>query len=424
MQDAPPPGGRWPPWLVQARASWLLEFLGYEAALASGVAGAVGLVARHTPWPWAAVAVPEQAGWVVLPAVSGLLLAGVARCVWRGASPRPLLACSLVALAVAGWPLALLPATTSRFHQAMRQTLGAPYPDGLPALPGGTMRPTPLSVRDFIAGIPVGQPRGEPDLVYRTMEGRPLALDLYEPPTAGLHPVVVVIHGGGWRAGDRREAVPLNLYLAARGYAAAAIDYRLAPAAPYPAALDDVRAAVAYLAAHAAEHALDLSRVVLLGRSAGGHLALLAGYTTDAETLGGARVVGIVAYYAPTDLEALAHVAPESVSLDLRQLTQEFVGADADAEPARFARASPITFADAPVPPTLLIHGARDEIVPVVQSRRLAARLTAAGNPVAYLELPWSAHGFDAAFNGLGSQLVLYEQDRFLAWAVGPPPHD
>src|SRR5207248_3224846 len=82
---------------------------------------------------------------------------------------------------------------------------------------------------------------------------------------------------------------------AARGYAVAAIDYRLAPAAPYPAALEDVRAAVAYLAAHAAEYDLDRSRVVLLGRSAGGHLALLAGYTSDAGTVGGARIMGIVA---------------------------------------------------------------------------------------------------------------------------------
>jgi dipeptidyl aminopeptidase/acylaminoacyl peptidase len=134
--------------------------------------------------------------------------------------------------------------------------------------------------------------------------------------------------------------------------------------------------------------------------------------------------VSIVAYYAPTDLEALAHVPHDRVVLDLRQLTRDFIGADADAEPERFARASPSTFADTPVPPTLLIHGARDEIVPVAQSRSLAARLTAAGNPVAYLELPWSAHGFDTVFHGLGSQLVLYEQDRFLAWAVGSAPPD
>jgi acetyl esterase/lipase len=394
-------------------------------ALASGVAGAVGLFARHTPWSWAAVAVPEMAGWPALPAVLGVLLAGAARCVWRcvwrGASPRPVLASSLVALALSGWPLALLPFTASRWHQAMRQTLGTPYPD---ALPGGTLRPTPLSLRDFLYGIPLGQSRVARDIVYRTVDGRPLALDLYEPRSAGPYPVVVVIHGGGWTAGDRREAMPLNRYLAARGYAVAAIDYRLAPAAPYPAALDDVRAAVAYLAAHAAEHALDRSRVVLLGRSAGGHLALLTGYTSDAGTLGGARIVGIVAYDAPTDLEALAHVPRDGVVLDLRQLTRDFVGADVDAEPEWFAGASPSTFADTPVPPTLLIHGARDEIVPVAQGRSLTARLRAADNTVAYLEIPWSAHGFDAAFHGLGSQLVLYEQDRFLAWAVGSAPLD
>src|SRR5438067_11630104 len=104
MQDTPPPCGRRPPWLARARASWLLELLGAEAALASGAAGAVGLFARHTPWPWAAVAVPEMAGWVILPAVIGALLTGAARRVWRGACPYPVLGLSLAALTLAGWP--------------------------------------------------------------------------------------------------------------------------------------------------------------------------------------------------------------------------------------------------------------------------------------------------------------------------------
>src|SRR3954451_18988527 len=86
------------PRLARARASWLLELLGYEAALASGLAGAVGLWARHTPWPWAAVAVPEMAPWVTLPAVGGGLLAGAARGVWRGAAPGPVLASAAIAL--------------------------------------------------------------------------------------------------------------------------------------------------------------------------------------------------------------------------------------------------------------------------------------------------------------------------------------
>jgi len=262
----------------------------------------------------------------------------------------------------------------------------------------------------------------ERNVVYRTVDGQPLALDLYEPLSPGPHPVVVVIHGGGWSAGSRGEALAPTLYLAAEGYAVATIDYRLAPAAPYPAALEDVRAAVAYLAAHGAEYDLDLSRLILLGRSAGGHLALLAGYTSDAATLGGARIAGIVAYYAPTDLAALAHYPRNRVELDLRQLTRQFLGVDVTVDPERFAEASPVTYAGRPVPPTLLIHGARDETVPVAQGRSLAERLTAVGNTVAYLELPWSVHGFDAAVQGLGSQLVMYELDRFLGWAVSPAP--
>src|SRR3954467_8025535 len=101
MVDATTRHSRHLPCLARARASWLLELLGYEAALASGLAGAVGLWARHTPWPWAAGPVPEMAPWVALRAVVGGLLAGAARGVWRGASPRPLLASAAIALALA-----------------------------------------------------------------------------------------------------------------------------------------------------------------------------------------------------------------------------------------------------------------------------------------------------------------------------------
>ena len=81
-------------------------------------------------------------------------------------------------------------------------------------------------------------------------------------------------------------------------------------------------------------------------------------------------------------------------------------------------RPSPLSYADHAEPPTLLVHGARDTAVPADQARRLAKRLSAAGNRVAYLEVPWSEHAFDMAFNGLGHQLVLYELDRFLAWTL------
>src|SRR4051812_35956586 len=163
MADASLPRGRHPPWLARARASCLLELLGYEAALASGLAGAVGLWARHTPWPWAAVAVPEMAPWVALPAVLGGLLAGTARGVWCGASPRPVLASAAIALALAGWPLAVLSVTASRFHQAMRQALGTSYAAGLTTPSGATLRPTPFSPRDFANGILLGQSRVVPD---------------------------------------------------------------------------------------------------------------------------------------------------------------------------------------------------------------------------------------------------------------------
>jgi acetyl esterase/lipase len=228
-----------------------------------------------------------------------------------------------------------------------------------------------------------------------------------------------MVHGGGWYSGDRQELPPLNRHLAGRGYAVAALDYRLAPAWTYPAPLEDVQAAVAFLAAHAEDYAVDPSRVVLMGRSAGGHLALMAAYG-EAAALGGARVAGVVAYYPATDLAALARTDCAGPFTDLRQVTSQLLGAPVDDAPDEYRAASPLTYAARRQPPTLLVHGARDATVPVAQSRALAAALERAGNPVAYLELPWSGHGFDFPFRGLGHWLALRQVVRFLVWATAP----
>src|SRR5262249_7572967 len=156
------------------------------------------------------------------------------------------------------------------------QQLAAAFGDAPPRSgPGAPPRPAPLVAADLLRGV-ASPPVRRSRRVYVAHAGQELSLDLYQPAQPhGVAPGVLVIHGGSWERGDSTEMASLNRYLAARGYIVAAINYRLSPAHPFPAARDDVLAALSYLKANAAAIGLDPARIVLLGRSAGGQLALL-----------------------------------------------------------------------------------------------------------------------------------------------------
>jgi acetyl esterase/lipase len=226
----------------------------------------------------------------------------------------------------------------------------------------------------------------------------------------GPAPGVLVIHGGSWQTGDSGQLAALNRYLAARGYLVAAVDYRLAPSSIFPAALEDVRAALRHLKANAATIGLDPQRLVLLGRSAGGQLALLAAYAGADPA-----IEGVVSFYGPADmLYGYENPSNPRVS-DSRGILEAYLGGSPTEVPAAYHLASPIELVGPESPPTLLIHGGRDELVSPMQSERLAARLEEAGRPHLLLRLPWATHGFDFSFNGPGSQLSTYAIERFLA---------
>ncbi len=247
-----------------------------------------------------------------------------------------------------------------------------------------------------------------------------LELDLYGGSIRGAaRPLVVMIHGGSWQHGGRDQLVAIARRLADSGYAVASIDYALAPRHRFPAALEDVRAAVDWLRARADALGVDADRVVLYGRSAGGHLALLAAYRFRESF-----VRGVVSLYAPTDLHwSWAHPTNPMV-FDTPGTLRAFLGGapgDSESMHRRYTEASPIAHVHPGAPPTLLVHGGRDELVSARQSERLADRLSRAGVPHLALMLPWATHGCEASLAGPSGQLTEFAVRRFLAAVLRAP---
>lgn len=275
---------------------------------------------------------------------------------------------------------------------------------------------TPLSLLDLFRGIPAGAVNVT-EHVYGQFGAKKLKLDLYRSETAASsQPLVVVIHGGSWSGGNQRELPALNRYLASHGYAVAAIDYRHSPTWHFPAPVDDVFSAIGFLKSHAAEFGIDANRIVLIGRSAGGQLALSAAYAQR-----DAAIRGVVAFYAPADL-ALGYKNPAAPAVfDSRKVLEDYLGGSPSKNPEAYALASPLNFVGPTTPPTLLIQGALDPIVWRYHSELLAARLQYSARPHLYLALPWATHGCDANLSGPSGQLSLYATERFLESVLRQP---
>lgn len=237
------------------------------------------------------------------------------------------------------------------------------------------------------------------DATYAVMNGQPQRLDLARPRGGGSHPLVVLIHGGGWSGGDKSSYHSAMLLLAAQGYAAASVNYRLA-AAPrnvFPAAVEDVRCAVRWLRSHAGVYGIDPSRIAAMGSSAGAHLASMLGTAAEVEGLDGAcplrevspAVSAVVAISGPHDIRAADALDPSQ-----RWMTENFLGMAPEADPVRALLASPAVHAHAGAPPFLLIHGTADDVVPIRQSRWMRDTLRAAGVPATLVELPGVGHSY------------------------------
>jgi acetyl esterase/lipase len=324
-------------------------------------------------------------------------------------------------------------ARAALYARRVPSLLSTAFGDAAPrSRPGAAARPRPLVARDVLRGV--RSPRvGKQRLVYVDRGEHALALDVYRAagqtkdegrrtksgelvrrPSSLVHPApapcVVVVHGGSWQSGNSEQLPALSRYLAARGYVVASINYRLAPAHHFPAQRDDLLAAIDFLKAHAGELGIDAQRLVLLGRSAGGHLALQAAYTANDPA-----IRGVVAFYAPTDLLWGYNNPARKRIIDGTTIIESFLGGSPSAIPAAYADASPLGFGGAACPPTLLIHGDRDNLVSPHQSEMLADRLQTAGCRHLYLNLPWATHGGDYNFSGPTGQVSTYAVERFLS---------
>lgn len=201
--------------------------------------------------------------------------------------------------------------------------------------------------------------------------------DIYLPDAAPPLPIILWLHGGGWRFGDRRLAPDLARYYAERGFAMVSIDYRLSDSAIFPAPLEDVRTAVRWVRANAEQYGFDAQRIGLWGSSAGGHLATLAALT-------GAGVQAVVNGYGPVDFLRMdadrALAAPSDPPLsadDTDSFESRLMGAPVQTCPERVREANPLTYVHTGAPPMLILHGADDRAVPFRQSVRLYEALAA-----------------------------------------------
>ena len=290
--------------------------------------------------------------------------------------------------------------------------LDAAFTEGVPRaqLDGDFARNSRFSVREFFLGVSTDSVRVTRGIVFAQPDGQSLSLDVYRPIDSANHPVVVQLYGGAWQRGAPGDNETFARWLASHGYTVFAIDYRHAPQWQWPAQRDDVQAALAWIASHAGEHGGDASRVVLVGRSAGAQLALVAAYTNDVP-----KISAVVSFYGPTDLLEGWRVPPQPDPLPVRPTLEAYLGGTPETMGGRYRDASPISYTSSRVPPTLLLYGTRDHIVEARFGRELHERLRSAGAVSVLLEIPWAEHAFDLLPNGLGGQLSLYYVERFLA---------
>lgn len=323
-----------------------------------------------------------------------------------------------------------------------------------------------LLQRRWGVGLPAtAEPRWERDVPFWTLPagGRSLLCDIWQPPAgvpaSGL--AFIYQHGSGWHFLNKDIGTrPFFRQLAAQGHVIMDVAYRLCPETDWRGMLDDTKHAVSWMKANAARYGASPERVVIGGGSAGGHLALLAAYTSSDPELApddlkdaDLSVRGVVSWYGPTDMrvyythagiafssivgegedgfgarltagitQALGFEMPTPAHWRKGVTVQEammraLLGGTPEEVPETYRAASPVTYAGSGCPPTMLLQGEHDAVTSAEAVRVLARKLQEAGVPVVHVEYPQTEHAFDLILPKVSpvAQTSLYEVERFLA---------
>ncbi len=308
---------------------------------------------------------------------------------------------------------------------AKRPDLVTALPEGVPPPPHGY----PSEITAFLAAylfydiIPLEKAPPVPgvamksDIQFGTGNGAPLLLDLYTPENPkGPVPGLLLFYGGSWKGGAKDQLRVYAQHFAKNGYVVATPQYRLKEAGRWPNSVQDAKCAVRWMRAHAAENGVDPERIGVMGNSAGGYLALMVGYTSGMKEFEGdgscpeqsSAVQAVVDIYGPADFT-------EPVRRDHPAITA-YMDGRYEQDPARFEKASPIRYVTEKTPPTCVIHGTVDQLVPVHQSDWLVEKLKEKGVPHYYSRIDGWPHAMDAvqAVNQHTKALVLNFFDRYL----------
>ena len=251
-----------------------------------------------------------------------------------------------------------------------------------------------------LTAVEAAQLGGGPDTVEENvLYGPGLKLDIYKPGGAGIRPAVILIHGGGWTSFDKSTMKGMGGFLARSGFVAFAVDYRLFHGTDnrWPAQLDDVQRAVRWVRANAGKYGVNPDKIGAFGHSAGAQLAALLGMEDTRENSDPAlakyssRVQAVVDVSGPTDFST--EKDPEGTAF----LTN-FLGADYSKHPEVWQDASPVFHVTKSDAPFLIVHGTRDEMVPIAQAQELYDKLKGAGVQVSLIKVD-DVHTFQSAEN-------------------------
>lgn len=253
--------------------------------------------------------------------------------------------------------------------------------------------------------------------------GRSETLDLYLPKNrkpGEKSPAVVLIHGGGWKEGDKRQAreIEFGTTLAENGYVAASVNYALRSAGKFPTNLQDCKNGIRYLRAHAEELGIDPNRIAVMGGSAGGHLSLMVAYTGDDHALAppqpypgiSDKVSCVIDFYGITDIESRKKTDPEGKPTEPRGVESE-VKSIFGSTPAEWKKASPVGHLRKDLPPTLILHGKKDTTVDRDQSQLLADALKKVGAEYELVWLNQAGHSFSLRYGNPRDKKEPLEKD-------------